>query len=161
MATMLPCAARSSVVAPLLCAFLLTQATAAEHKVSSGADIARLSPELQPGDVLIMKEGEWKDQSIAFQAKGTAEKPITLRAETPGKVLLVGESSLLIDGEYLVVSGVHLKNAKLKGDGIKLAGSHNRLTESAATDGAFKFLVHIFGVSNRMDHCYLAVAAIK
>jgi len=69
---------------------------------------------------------------------------------------LTGESSVSIDGENLVVSGLHLKDAQLKGDGIKLAGSHNRLTDTAVTGGSFKFFVHIFGTSNRMDHCYLA-----
>jgi len=129
---------------------------AAEHRVSSAAEIARLNDNVLPGDALVMADGDWKDQVIVFQSRGTSEKPIILRAQTPGKVVLVGNSSVTIDGEHLVVSGLFLNDAQSKGDGVKLAGSNNRLTESAVVGGGHKFQVHFFGVSNRMDHCYLA-----
>src|SRR5690606_5936821 len=37
-------------------------------------------------------------------------KPITLKAETPGEVILTGVSSLTVDGEYLVVDGLYFKD---------------------------------------------------
>jgi len=129
---------------------------AAEHRVSSAADIARATAELRPGDVLVMTDGDWKDQSIVFRARGTAEKPITLRASRPGKVLVTGKSSLLIDGEHLVVSGLLLKAGQATGDGVKLAGRFCRLTDTAVVGGTYKFFVHLFGTDHRMDHCYLA-----
>ena len=128
----------------------------AEHRVSSAADIVRVSAEARPGDVLVMTDGVWRDQTINFQSKGTAEKPITLRVETPGKVALTGKSSVTIDGEHLVVSGLLVENGEATGDGIKLTGRNSRLTECAIVGGNHKFFVHIFGTSNRMDHCYLA-----
>ena len=129
---------------------------AAEYRVSSAAEITRASGEARPGDVLVMSGGEWKDQAIVFGAKGTAEKPITLRAQIPGKVVLNGKSSVTIDGEHLVVSGLFLNDGQLTGDGVKLAGRNNRLTGSAVLGGNYKFFVHLFGTSNRVDHCYLA-----
>ena len=73
----------------ILALFLLALSTfaagAAEHRVASAADIARVSAEAQPGDVLVMADGEWKDQTIVFRANGSAEKPVTLRAETDRK----------------------------------------------------------------------------
>jgi poly(beta-D-mannuronate) lyase len=129
---------------------------AAEFRANSAAEITRVTNELRPGDVLVMTDGNWKDQAVVFRARGTAEKPITLRAGTAGKVLLVGKSSLLIDGEYLVVSGLSLKEGQGTGDGVKLAGHHCRLTDTAVVGGACKFFVHLFGTDNRMDHCYLA-----
>jgi len=125
-------------------------------RVSSAADIERAGNEAKAGDVLVMHDGVWRDQLIAFHAKGTAEQPITLRAETPGKVVLTGKSSLVLDGEHLIVSGVFLKDGELTNDGVKLTGRNNRLTESAVVGGDYKFFVHFFGTSNRMDHCYLA-----
>jgi len=131
-------------------------AQAAEHRVSSASEISDVAGGAHPGDVLVMNDGVWQDQAIVFRGQGTAEKPITLRAQTPGQVILAGKSSLTIDGDYLLVSGLFLKNAQSGGDGVKLAGRHCRLTDSAVIGGSFKFFVHFFGASNRMDHCYLA-----
>lgn len=143
----------------LLLIFALTFTSslmAAEQRVSSAADITRASAEAKPGDALVMRDGDWKDQTIVFDAKGTAEKPITLRPQTAGKVVLTGNSSVTIAGEHLVVSGLFLRDCTATGDGVKLAGENNRLTESAVVGGNYKFFVHLFGTSNRFDHCYLA-----
>lgn len=56
----------------------------------------------QPGDEIILSNGTWKDTQIKFHATGTEDQPITLRAETPGKVTLEGESVLKISGEHLI-----------------------------------------------------------
>jgi poly(beta-D-mannuronate) lyase len=128
----------------------------AEHQVSSASDVTRRALAAQPGDVLVMSNGVWQDQAITFTARGTAKKPITLRAESPGKVVLTGRSSVVIDGEHLVVQGLSLRHGALAGDGIKLAGRNSRLTECAVVGGSYKFFVHLFGTSNRVDHCYLA-----
>ena len=129
---------------------------AAEHRVTSAADIGNAALIVKPGDILVMSDGVWRDQPIVLRGKGTADKPITLRGDTPGKVILTGKSSVVIDGEHLVMSGVFLKDCELTGDGVKLAGIHCRLTDSAVAGGKHKFFVHLFGTSNRVDHCYLA-----
>jgi len=133
-----------------------SQALAAEYRVTSADEVARLVAALRPGDVLVMADGTWKDQAIAFRGKGTKDSPITLRAQTPGKVILTGSSSLTIDGEHLVVSGLCLKDGKSAKDGVRLEGRHCRLTNLAILDYNCKFYVHLFGTENRMDHCYLA-----
>jgi poly(beta-D-mannuronate) lyase len=135
---------------------MLLTAHGAEHRVASAADIANATAHAQPGDVLVMKDGIWTDQPVVFRARGTPDKPITLRAATAGKIILTGKSSLTIDGEHLVAGGLFLKDGQLTGDGVKLAGHHNRLTDCAVTGGDYKFFVHLFGKSNRLDHCYLA-----
>ncbi|HEV8604436.1 MAG TPA: polysaccharide lyase 6 family protein [Tepidisphaeraceae bacterium] len=142
----------------LLILFLLFPASllAADHKVSSAADIAAALPNTKPGDTLLLSDGTWTDQTILFKADGQPEKTITLRATTPGKVILTGKSSLKIDGQYLLVSGLYFKDGQGNGDAITLAGQHNRLTDCAITAGQYKFFVHLFGQNNRMDHCYLA-----
>ena len=134
----------------------LFRAAANDFTASSAAEITKLLPQLQPGDSVIMKDGDWKDQTIAFEAKGTDAKPITLRPQTPGAVLLSGNSSIVIDGEYVAVSGLNLKESSSTKDGFTLKGRHCRLTESAITGGKHKFFVHMLGLSNRLDHCYLA-----
>src|SRR5258706_7719094 len=129
---------------------------AAEHPVANAADIARVAATAAPGDVINMSDGAWTDQKIAFTAKGMPEHPTTLRAQTPGKVILSGNSSLIIDGEYVIVSGLFFKEGKDAADGIRINGTHCRLTETAVVDGTYKFFVHLAGSDNRFDHCYLA-----
>ncbi|WP_405412933.1 chondroitinase-B domain-containing protein [Maribacter sp. Asnod1-A12] len=63
-----------------------------------------------PGDNIILSNGIWKDAAINFYALGTKEKPITITAETPGKVFLEGNSFLHLGGEYLSVSGLYFRN---------------------------------------------------
>lgn len=127
---------------------------AAEINVSSAAEIAAANS--QPGDTLVMAAGTWNDQAIVFKASGSEEKPVTLRAQTPGKVILSGKSSLKIDGQYVIVAGLLFKDGAGGGDCINLAGRHNRLTDCAVVGGDYKFFVHFFGQNNRMDHCYMA-----
>jgi poly(beta-D-mannuronate) lyase len=131
-------------------------APAAEYRVSSAADVEQVSGKLQPGDVMVMSDGVWKDQAVTFGGRGTAEKPIRLRAETPGKVVLVGESSVVIDGEQLVASGLYVKDGGSGTDGIAIKGRHCRLTDTAMIGGTYKFFIHMYGSENRVDHCYVA-----
>jgi len=140
----------------LLLALCTASTLATEYRVSSAEEIARLSETLQPGDALLLADGIWNNQAIVFRGKGTERKPIILRAETAGTTVLAGESSLTIAGEYLTVSGLWLKEGRTAQNGVAITGRYCRLTESAVTDGTYKFFVHMSGSDNRLDHCYLA-----
>jgi poly(beta-D-mannuronate) lyase len=140
----------------LVVLFGLATADAAEFRVSSANEIGAINKQVQPGDVIIMADGTWRDQAIQFQAKGTADKPITLRAQTYGKVILTGASSLTINGEHLTASGLFFKDGTNASEGVALKGRHCRLLESAIVDCTYKFYVRLYGDHNRVDHCYLA-----
>src|SRR5678815_2254228 len=90
--------------------------SAADIKVSSAADLAAALPDVKAGDTLVMVDGAWFNQALVFKAAGTQAQPITLRPQTPGKVVLYGKSSLKIDGQYLVVSGLLFKDGLGGGD---------------------------------------------
>ena len=64
----------------------------------------------QPGDNIVLANGVWKDVQLKFRGKGMKDKPITLKAETAGKVTIEGKSYLKFGGEYLVAEGLHFKN---------------------------------------------------
>jgi poly(beta-D-mannuronate) lyase len=129
---------------------------AAEYRVASAEEISRIADRLGAGDTVVMADGAWTNQAIVFQGRGATGKPITLRAQTPGKALLKGESTLSIDGEHLVVSGLSFANGTSERPAVEIRGRHCRLTETAVTGGAHKFFVHLRGTENRVDHCYLA-----
>jgi poly(beta-D-mannuronate) lyase len=131
-------------------------ASAAEHRVSSAAELHKASVGLKPGDDVILADGEWRNQELIFRGAGTAEEPITFRAETEGKVVVVGQSSIEIDGEHLVVSGLSVQRAGAAKEGVVMRGHHCRFTESSVVDSDYKFYVRLFGAEHRVDHCYLA-----
>lgn len=60
----------------------------------------------QPGDMIVLANGTWRDFDLVLEAEGSAEHPIYLVAEEPGKVVLSGQSSLRIGGRHLIVSGL-------------------------------------------------------
>lgn len=121
----------------------------------------------QPGDTIVMADGAWKDAEILFRAKGTSGAPITLRAQTPGKVVLSGASSLRFVGEHLVVDGLLFKDGAVpKGHVVAFRGDSDeeasdcRLTNTAIIDynppgdiPESSTWVSLYGARNRVDHC--------
>lgn len=79
-------------------------------KVKNAEELKTAIAKAQPGDEIILANGIWKDIQIKFDSKGTKENPITLRAETPGKVNIQGVSDLKIGGTYLIVKGLYFNN---------------------------------------------------
>ncbi len=141
---------------PFFLACLVPCTHAAEHRASSADEIARLAPGLRPGDVIVMTNGSWRDQEIAFRASGSAGRPVTLRAETSGKVILEGGSSLLIEGEHLQAEGIWLRNAGGGKEAIALKGKDCRLTACAVTGGDHRNYLRMWGEGHRVDHCHFS-----
>ncbi|MCF7560496.1 T9SS type A sorting domain-containing protein [Sabulilitoribacter multivorans] len=60
------------------------------------------------GDIIILADGTYNsDSTIDFIGNGTANDPITFRAETPGGVKFTGGLQLNIGGDYVVVDGFY------------------------------------------------------
>lgn len=152
-----------------LVAFIIVCLTvsAADYNVNSVKEFKSALKQVLPGDNIVLTDGVWKDAEIIFEADGTPGKPITLKAQTPGQVILTGNSSLKIAGDYLVVDGLYFKDGKIeKGSVIefrkntKKVSNYSRLTNTAIenynpddinTD--YKW-VSLYGQYNRVDHCY-------
>lgn len=78
--------------------------------VSTPAALQEAIAKAKPGAEIVMQNGVWSDLQIKFFGEGTKNNPITLRAETAGKVTIEGKSNLKLGGNYLVVKGLHFKN---------------------------------------------------
>ena len=141
------------------------RAEATEYFVASAAQIASAMQTAQPGDVLTMLDGTWTNQRIQFAGNGTSGAPITLRAQTPGQVLLNGNSKVNISGDWLVVDGLKFEGGALgAGDHIvEFRGSQGEATNSRLTNTAIVdynpasvdtryFWVSLYGQNNRVDH---------
>lgn len=79
---------------------------AKEYRVNSTSALSLSISSSLPGDTITILNGTYNDWRIAFYATGTSSANILLRAETVGGVILTGNSSLAIGGQYLVVSGL-------------------------------------------------------
>ncbi|KAA3658464.1 MAG: DUF5123 domain-containing protein [Calditrichaeota bacterium] len=154
----------------LLVLFVATsQLTATDYFVHNTSEINNALPQLQPGDTVTMANGLWSSVTIVFEGEGTETNPITLRAQTPGQVVISGNSKLQIGGSWMVVDGLrfldgtttdsHVIRFRTSGKG---SAKHCRLTNtsienySPENDGdEFKW-VSLYGQYNRVDHCFFS-----
>ena len=123
----------------------------------------------KPGEVIMMQNGIWKDVQIRFTGNGTESNPITLKAETEGKVFIEGVSDLKFGGKHLVVDGLYFRNGYTPSKAViefkidnKNIATHSRVTNTVIED--FNQLkrdrqdlwVQFWGRYNQLDHCYIA-----
>ena len=154
----------------ILCLLLPGVASAqTERLASTPQELSAAIAASMPGDAVVMANGEWTDVVISFYAEGAEGDTITLRAETPGQVILNGGSRLRIGGQYLKVDGLWFDQGALaSGHVIEFRRSssnlttHSRLTNCAVTSynppnrlTEYKW-VSVYGRHNRVDHCYFA-----
>ena len=158
-----------SMLACVLMALFAVPVTAAEVLVRTQAEYQQAEKAARPGDTIVLANGEWRDFEILFRGEGTADRPITLTAETKGKVLITGRSNLRLAGKHLVVSGLVFKDGHSPTTAViafrRTEGDfayHSRVTE-VVIDGFNKperfnqdSWVALYGKHNRLDHSYLA-----
>ncbi|QXD14093.1 T9SS type A sorting domain-containing protein [Rhodocaloribacter litoris] len=158
---------------PLALLLILTTGTAwaqTDHYVTTPAALEAAIRSARPGDFITLANGTWTDLVITFDTDGAPGDTITLRAETPGEVLLTGTSRLQIAGDYLKVDGLRFEGGALP-DGVPVIefrrssgdlANHSRLTNCTVVDynppstrTEYKW-VSVYGRFNRVDHCYFA-----
>lgn len=64
----------------------------------------------KPGSEIVMANGVWNDVELVLKATGTENEKVLLRAETPGEVIISGQSNLSFSGEHIEISGLVFKN---------------------------------------------------
>ncbi len=122
----------------------------------------------KPGDKIILKDGDWNDAELLMNARGTLEKPITITAQTKGKVLFTGLSNFRISGEYLNVSGfVFIKGYTPSNEVISFRekkgvyGNNCNLTECVIDNynnherQTNETWIALYGKNNSVGYCYL------
>jgi poly(beta-D-mannuronate) lyase len=152
------------VVAPILAA----PAIAADILVRTQAEYEQAVTAARPGDTIVLANGEWRDFEILLEGEGTAERPITLTAETKGEVLVTGQSNLRLAGRHLVVSGLVFKDGYSPTDAViqfrRTKGEyayHSRVTEVVVDhfNNPERYeddmWVAMYGKHNRFDHNHL------
>lgn len=144
------------------------QAYAADRLVNSPAAFEAAVRVSVAGDSIVLANGVWRDFEIVFTGEGTAARPITLRAQTAGKVIISGESNLRLAGHHLIVSGLTFKDGHSPSSEViafrrdsKTLAYDSRVTETVI-DGFNKpdraaedYWIALYGKNNRLDHTHL------
>lgn len=117
-----------------------------------------------PGDVIVLKNGIWKDVKLNAYGKGEVDRPILIKAETPGEVIITGNSTLNIYGEYIIVSGLWFKDGNTEYKSVvqfkkdsKNFANNCRFTNSTISyykskENLKDHWVDLWGKNNRVDH---------
>lgn len=146
---------------------LAIPALAKEIPIADAAAFAAAAQTINAGDTLILNDGNWTDSQLKLHAEGTAAQPVTIKAQTPGKVIFTGTSRLSVGGSHIIVDGLWFQNPtaeqviELRKDSKQLA-TDSRITNCAVTNDtqltstASAQFVSIYGARNRVDHCYIA-----
>ncbi|WP_282136249.1 chondroitinase-B domain-containing protein [Seonamhaeicola maritimus] len=122
-----------------------------------------------PGDVIVLANGIWKDVQIEFYGNGSKNKPITLKAETPGKVFIEGTSFIHLGGNHLIVEGLYFRNGYSPSTSIirfKI-GDNKTAFNSRVTSCVIKNFtkpnrltndkwIEFYGKHNTLNHCYIS-----
>lgn len=116
------------------------------------------------GDIIILKNGIWKDVKLNAYGNGTEDAPIIVKAETPGEVHVTGNSTLNIYGEHIIVSGLWFKDGATTYKSVvqfrkdsKTFANNCRFTNNTISyfdniSDQKDHWVDIWGKNNRVDH---------
>ncbi|AZQ60371.1 DUF4957 domain-containing protein [Maribacter sp. MJ134] len=142
-------------------------------KVTNPEELNNAIAQATAGDNIILANGIWKDVQIAFTGKGTKDHPITITAETEGKVFIEGVSNLSFGGEYLEVSGLYFRNGYSPSQAVvDFKISHDDKPEQISNNCKFTnsviedfnkpkrddsdLWVRFWGRHNELSNCYIA-----
>ena len=137
--------------------------------VSNESELKDAIKNATAGSKIVLKNGTYSDLQIKFYGEGTKAKPITLTAETAGKVFIEGQSNLQIGGNYLYVEGLHFRNGytptrnviRFKIDDQRIA-FHSKVTNSVIEEftqldrDVSDHWVEFWGQHNELSNNYIA-----
>lgn len=137
--------------------------------VSNNSVLYKAIKEAKAGDIILLKNGIWKDVEIKFRGKGTKDKPIVISAETEGKVTIEGKSYLKFGGQFLVAKNLHFKNGFSPSNAVvdfrinkEEIANNCKLTNSVIEDfnkpkrDDSDLWVQFWGRNNELSNCYIA-----
>ncbi|MFY0598903.1 MAG: polysaccharide lyase 6 family protein [Cyclobacteriaceae bacterium] len=145
--------------------FLLSCSSESGNVVSNLEEFKQAVSAAQPGTVITMANGTWKDVELRLKGVGEEGNPISLQAETPGKVIITGQSNLAFSGEYIEISGLVFKDGYTPSSEVisfktskKELANNSRVTNCVIHNFTnperfdSDYWVGMYGKNNRFDH---------
>ena len=148
---------RAIIVAGLLVGSVMAR----ELRVETQVQLASALKIAGADDVIVLKDGEWKDAKITIKQGGQVDHPLEIRAESPGGVKFSEASSLEINAPYVTVDGLLFTSGAIqKGAVIQFNSHHGIVRNTAIVDynpKAFEteyYWVFFAGDHNVIERCY-------
>ena len=115
----------------------------------------------RPGDEIVLANGSYSQFKLKLTANGEINRPIVLRAESPGQVILTGQTEIDFAGTYLEIRDLVLNNCELVNQKRGIIqfdhSSHCRLTNCKfehIKPGYYSTVnFRNRACDNRVDHC--------
>jgi len=105
----------------LLLIFGTQAAFGTTYRINSEVQLKEVLVKIEPGDKIIIANGNYTNWNVNVTRSGTAQKPILIIAETAGKVIFSGSTTQTIfkfSSAYLQLNGITFKACELnKADG--------------------------------------------
>jgi len=155
---------KTTLIFTFIISLLSIKGYAQELLVSSILEYNKAIKTAKPGTTIVLQNGTWKDVELNAYGNGTEDNPIIVKAENAGEVVISGNSTLNIYGNYIIVSGLWFKDGLSTYKSVvqfrknsKEFANNCRLTNStisyfAVEDGINNHWVDIWGKNNRVDH---------
>jgi poly(beta-D-mannuronate) lyase len=87
----------------------------------------------KPGDSIVIPDGEYRDIRIIANVSGKANAIITIKPQSPGKVIITGQSQIRITGKFVEVRGILFKEVQSDQEAVLFTGA----TDCILSDCAF------------------------
>ncbi len=144
--------------------FLIFSVRAETILVKNEFELKSANNKAKPGDIIILKNGNWENISIQLTCNGNSQKPILIKSETRGKVIIKGLSNLRVGGNWIIIDGLTFtegyspsgnawefkvnkqvaNNCRITNCLLKSFNNPNRMKEN--------YWVALYGKTNRIDH---------
>ncbi|MBO1256065.1 polysaccharide lyase 6 family protein [Alteromonas sp. 5E99-2] len=118
--------------------------------------------DLTAGTTLCLADGTYTGLNIDFGGVGSADNPITVAAQNPGKVVIDGTIEVNMSGEYVVLQGFIFREGNVDERLIQTRSEsrdicqHCRVTENTILDmnglTSDTRWIQVYGTDNRIDH---------
>jgi poly(beta-D-mannuronate) lyase len=152
----------------IVCLFALQPSFGKTYKVKTADEFNKAATLVAPGDEIVITNGSYTGWNVAINNSGTADKPIIIRADSPGNVIFTGDvyqTLLKISGSCIQLKGLKFDGCRLMKDKGSVflveitAARYCRMTDCTfnknSVSAQFMPLVTITGKSenSRIDNC--------
>ncbi len=101
------------------CFLLISSFTNAKTVLVKNADELNAAvKQAMPGDIVVLQNGTWNNITISINCNGTKAQPVIFKAQTAGKVIIAGNSSLKLGGNFIIVDGFYFTNGFAGDDAV-------------------------------------------
>ncbi|BCO18015.1 hypothetical protein KUC3_08720 [Alteromonas sp. KC3] len=153
----------------VLMSALSSNINAKQYIVGSPDEYNAIASSLKAGDKVILQDGIYHDFELLLEGEGDENNPISLSAQTKGKVILSGRSNLRLAGQYLEVSGLVFTDGYTPSSAViafrkdaNTPAYHSRVSEVVIDEYSnpdrqeSDYWVALYGKHNRFDHNHLS-----